>query len=599
MLTGFLFFRYSQAIVTQTVGRITFEVQKRGNTGDTGGEEIENSSIRTTEEAIDGGGRVVTSEVLNGDGSLTIVVDQLDEYGERIHREIRRERHNAKADEIMRPPSGPNPVFRPREMPLPDEGNFPYDDFRFVEQPDTDTEPPHIHSGRSKKPPKEKRVVVRKTDKSEKLGIKLELHEGDKNILIVTGVHPSGLVAAAYTPLEVGDVIVSINGFDFMENASLEIANTIIKNSTGEITIYAVDGEGNLDGYSNQTSVTEPETPFSSSGDFRNEMTFDESSYGGSVGTYMASRIVRITKSDPSENVGLKLVQQRSHWGLMLVVLESSGKAIQSGINVGDAILAINGVGFRSRADPDRAALLLRAATNVVVIEFQRLAEMNAALPAPRNKKAARPGGDKRAPVLSNSVDHRISRTIDQFDATYATFQTTASPNAARPTMADSMTAKNDSHNSKRSTDSGQSKGRSPPKAAHQKPPGKNNVDVLKPRVVPPKPNAVVVRVQKESPDQDVGLKVEAINGVLYVSKISLQGLFVGKSIVPGDIILSINKQWFLDNPSVAEAEAIMRKAKHIVLEVKKGPVGSGDIDESKLKWHERIQCYKRTGGDD
>mmetsp|Transcript_22686 Transcript_22686/g.56060 ORF Transcript_22686/g.56060 Transcript_22686/m.56060 type:complete len:830 (-) Transcript_22686:3768-6257(-) len=566
------------AIVTQSLGRIAFEVLKRGKTN--GEESHSPPRVQTTEKAMKGAGKVVTSEVLNEDGSLTIVVDQIDENGERIHREIRRERYNADNGEVLRPqPSGPDPFLRPTEMHLTDQDRYQFDN-RFIQHQSTPgPEPPMQHS-RRRKPPKQKRIVVTKTDMSQKLGIKLELHEGDTNILFVTGIHPSGLVAAAQSSLIVGDVIVSINGFDFMDNASLEIANTIIRNSTGEITIYAIDGEDSLDAFSKETSVTEPETPLSS-----NEMGFDESSYGGSIGTYMASKVVRITKSDPNESMGLKMVQQRSHWGLMLVVLEISGKALQSGINVGDAILAINGVNFRTKPDPDRADLVLRKATSVVVIEFQRLSGMNAALPAPRNKKAERP--EKRPSPPNNSMDSRISKSIEQFDAT---FQSHISANSAK---ADSRTTNTDSLRSKQTVRSGQPKQRTPSKTTP------NNVDVLKPQFIPPKTNTMIVRVEKEFPQQDVGLKVEAINGILYVSKISLQGLLVGKSIVPGDIILSINRKWFLENPSVAEAEAQLRKAtKILVIEVKKSQASDNDVDPRKLKWHERIQCNKRSGED-
>lgn len=570
---------FSAAIVTQSLGRIVFEVLKRDKTNreqfvDSNGP----AGVRTTEKAMKGAGKVVTSEILNEDGSLTIVVDQIDENGERIHREIRRERYNADNGEVLRPPSGPDPSLRPKEMQFTDQKRYTIGDNRFVHQPTPGPEPPMQHS-RRRKPPKQKKVTVLKTDISQKLGIKLELHEGDTNILLVTGIHPSGLIAAAQSSLVVGDIIVSINGFDFMENASLEIANTIIRNSTGDITIYAVDGEEHLDGLSKETAATEPETLFST-----NVMTFDESSYGGSIGTYMASKVVRMTKSDPSENIGLKLVQQRSHWGLMLAVLEVSGKALQSEIKVGDAILAINGINFRGKPDPLRAELVLRKATNVVVIEFQRLSGMNAALPAPQNKKAERKS--KKSPVPKNAMDSRISKSIDQFDATFQTHMSTNSPKA------DSMTATTESFRSKRSAGSGQSKERTPSKTTP------NNVDVLRPQFVPPKTNNIIVRVKKEFPQQDVGLKVEAINGVLYVSKISLQGLLVGKSIVPGDIVLSINKKWFLENPSVAEAEAQLRKAsKLLVIEVKKSKFSS-DADQKKLKWHERIQCNKRSDED-
>ncbi|CAJ1900259.1 unnamed protein product [Cylindrotheca closterium] len=561
------------AIVTQSLGIIAFEVLKRGKTN---GERASSPArVRTTEKAMRGAGKVVTSEVLNEDGSLTIIVDEIDENGERIHREIRRERYNADNGEVLRPQFGADPSLLPAKMQLTEEDRYHFDDHRYMYQSTPVPEHSMQHS-RRRKPPKQKKIVVNKTDKFQKLGIKLELHEGDTNILLVTGIHPSGLIAAAQSSLVVGDMIVSINGFDFMDNASLEIANTIIRNSTGEITLYAIDGEDDLDGFSKETSVTEPETPFSSSADFRNEMTFDEGSYGGSIGNYMASKVVRITKSDPSESIGLKLVQQRSHWGRMLVVLEVFGKAVQSGIEVGDAILAINGVNFRGKPDPLRAELVLRKATNVVVIEIQRLSGMNVALPAPRNKKAERP--DKRAPEPKNSMDSRISKSIDQFDATFQTHMSLKSNEAVR---------------SKRTVGPGQSNERTLPKTTP------NNVDVLRPQFIPPKSKTIIVRVKKESPQQDVGLKVEAINGVLYVSKISLQGLLVGKSIVPGDIILSINNKWFLEYPSVADAEAQLRKpTKLFVIEVKKSPASPTGSDDKKLKWHERIQCNKRSGED-
>jgi hypothetical protein len=515
-------------------------VQKRGRTEDVS---VPSQPRLRTQEGVGSDGKTVTREFSIGDGSRTLVVDQFDESGKRVHREIRRERMNVDNGRIL------------------DTGGDKFSS--------------SSSAGKQTGAVIEKKVVVRKMEKSQKIGLKLEtLHTANNKSLFVAGIHPSGLLAKNQTSLILGDIILKINSFDLRENPILEIANSIISNSVGDIAIIASGATQSLTDFadfSRNKVEDDTETGVIANGETKvTAVEFDENSYGGSISSYMSSKVLRLSKADPLENVGFGMMTQITKWGPMLVVSEIYGKVEQSALKVGDAILAINGINFRGKPDPDRAASVLKKATKVVVIEYQRLSQMKSSL-----SFSGSAAMEKERSRSKSAGESRRSERIEEYDASFRTKVTRSKSVKGGVITSEKNSSPVRLPQSKRSTE-----------PDHQ----------LAPKFIPPKSDTFVVRVAREYLVQEFGISVISVNGILFVSEISLQGLLVGENVLPGDIILSINNMSFHENASAQEAEAQIRDARVLILEVKKqNGVPTSDPHQLKLKWRERLQCKKRS----
>ena len=94
---------------------------------------------------------------------------------------------------------------------------------------------------------------------------------------------------------------------------------------------------------------------------------------------------------------------------------------------------------------------------------------------------------------------------------------------------------------------------------------------VLLPQVDSKGANIIVLTVTKKHPSQEVGISLGTVDGVLYVTSLSPSGLFVGKPILPGDTVLSINNYDFRKEPKVKDAYAVILNAPTTVtIEIKK-----------------------------
>eukprot|EP00980_Cylindrotheca_fusiformis_P021445 scaffold8301_cov184-Cylindrotheca_fusiformis.AAC.13 len=410
-------------------------------------------------------------------------------------------------------------------------------------------------------------------EKLQKIGLKIELsHTSQGRFLIIAGILPSGLVAKNQGPLAVGDVVVKINGFDFLENPILEIANSIIGNCIGDVTIIATgtaESASALQEIARTTVEDDVETAFIANRTPEAAAPeFDESSYGGSIGSYISSKVLRITKSDPSDGVGFGMMTQITNWGPMLVVSEISGNKDQTELEVGDAILTINGIDFRGEPDPNRAASVLQKATNLVVVEYQRLSQMKKPLVFPPSAvmETERSGSKKTG-------RSRKSKRIDEFDACLST-KMTPSNTAEGSLGADARLGKQLSPDRRFQL----SESAKPDQQVDQR-----------------KLGNIFVKVKKAHARQEVGISFESVNGVLFVSRISKEGPLAGGEIAPGDIVLSINNSSFKENARVRDADALVRDARMLILEVRKqNDEASNDLSQPKLKWHQKLQCKRR-----
>lgn len=353
-------------IVRQATGKITFVVQKRVK------KEI--PSIQRSAFAVRRSaelGQAVTTEIRNEDGTSTVIVDHFDEKGAKIRTEIRRKKINAE--------NGGS---------LNSSGSY-------------------ISPSDHKEDTRAKKVVVRKTSKDQHIGLKLmTLNTPSGPSIFVSDIRAFGLIAQARNSLSRGDEILNINGFDFRKDPNVEIANSIIRNSVGDLTIIARGFEKYFGDFSQFQEERTVETEWNGAVKRKEEsksFDFDELSYGGSIssiGSYMSSNVIRISKADPTESVGVIMTTKTTAWGALLIVssIHSSSKLANSELRVGDVILAINGISFSENPDAAKALSILQAAREAVIIEYQRLSNLQAVMLWKKQQEKA-----KRSEIINRS----------------------------------------------------------------------------------------------------------------------------------------------------------------------------------------------------
>jgi len=114
----------------------------------------------------------------------------------------------------------------------------------------------------------------------------------------------------------------------------------------------------------------------------------------------MSSNVIRISKADPTESVGVIMTTKTTAWGALLIVssIHSSSKLANSELRVGDVILAINGISFSENPDAAKALSILHAAREAVLIEYQRLSNLQAVMLWKKQQEKA-----KRSEIINRS----------------------------------------------------------------------------------------------------------------------------------------------------------------------------------------------------
>ena len=99
----------------------------------------------------------------------------------------------------------------------------------------------------------------------------------------------------------------------------------------------------------------------------------------------------------------------------------------------------------------------------------------------------------------------------------------------------------------------------------------KTPASIFKATVGPKGIDTIVLTVTKKDSSQEVGISMGTVKGVLYVTRLSATSLFVGKPILPGDTILSINNISFRKDAATKDAfAAIVNAPNTVTIELKK-----------------------------
>lgn len=360
------------------------------------------------------------------------------------------------------------------------------------------------------------------------------------NVLYVANIKPQSVFLK--TPLRPGDIIISINSVGFFDNADVFEAYAALGKEGKRLTLVAKKGEKSLNdfllnrrGEANLPHSTSPgrsintaltsETSGStrssaSEGSSRktakdDKSTADDSSkssrQSNSSRKLDAARRITIIKKTPNDSIGLDVAKVETKWGTFLAISKiiPGSKASTTELKIGDIILSVNDISFRTNPDVAKVISLVREARGKVCIEIQKLSSFPPAAQVDLNKS------------LNESME---AEEIEQ----------SASLNK-----------------------SGESSKYQSPSNSKQR--------------VPKKRQKVLVTVTKDRPSQKIGLDFALLNDKLVVTDINPKGLLRNAPLVYGDTILSINGVSFRQEPVAKEAYDIIRSApKKVTIELLK-----------------------------
>jgi hypothetical protein len=464
-------------------------------------------------------------------------------------------------------------------------------------------------------------VGVKKISPSQDTGIQIGIRDSlDGRVLYVSDIRKSS--PFAQTPLRAGDVILSINDVGLVQNANVFDAYSALEKAGDEISILVRKSSESLNEFLNshkeiatdhsqrsnpftaeeKTSAAVSQTiqrNFSTSGSegsvgvehkgmsipYSKEkngptsshlkypspggesFVFYEKAYGTSQDGYNSSKKIKIVKSHPQESIGLELTPVETERGKVLLVTNifPRSKAANTKIQVGEAILAINGVDFRCHPDAEKALATIRRARKNVNIEVHQLSlyplEISSDDPNQQDNSTSheRNNDENVRPRVFCSNDHMIYQTCT-------------------PKIAGKLLGIRSIWGLRRKDES-----------IFMKSSRKNDVSEAP---VPNDHSKVWIRVTKEHPSEKVGISFATLEKNLVVTNVSPSGLLRGTPILPGDTVLSINRVDFRVDPDARYAfELVSMATDEVLFEVLKTGY-TVDVDTI-----ESISCLGRHFG--
>jgi len=458
-------------------------------------------------------------------------------------------------------------------------------------------------------------VTVRKRSKNEKIGIYVHFYPfdyGDR--LVVSDISPTGKFANS--GIEVGDIVVSINGENMLEDPKTQKAVDIVTTATDSVTIVVQkDLESDDTQSATQTSISTLSKDVSSiahkklhsltlddcaqksnrkKGEEkstknkvrkREEMTGDgsmliskDTKIKGPVSITMneswklsGAIVVSIEKLYASENPGIHMGIKESTSGHVLYISEMSPSSLfaRTPLRTGDIILSINNVSLYDNAD---------------------LVDAYSALGRPGNRitLVARKGGEslndfllegRRQPVIKKEIVPSGQESIDSplTSKTAGTVGTTISGNSGRDRSNDSGDLFEDGMIGFKASEIWKSYSQhdaadNVSKAVSSLSRGSNEFDFDEESYGASLfgyNSSSSVTIVKNSSNEDIGVEMMEITTewgrLLVVSKITPRSLTSDTDLKVGDAILAINRISFRKNPSTARASSLVRNAQREV----------------------------------
>jgi hypothetical protein len=378
-----------------------------------------------------------------------------------------------------------------------------------------------------------KTITVTKATPSEDIGISfLSDHTDWGALLIVSKISPSGLLSK--TDLWVGDILVAINDVSFRDNPDPEHAAAVISGARDKVCIEFQRISGWKPALPpRQTQATKVTETFLPDG---RKIVRTETFHADK------SKKVKIEEFVPPRRINVPILRNSSDISLI------------SSIYVGDTRW-LDAASF----DDD---FQRQVAKQRMLLSVENAEALNADIPKRFHRRD--PG------LKSASFDESFLRREDD---------------EHEPVQAQIVHTRTD-----RNADA-QTIMRRP-----RTPESKTSTSIFKATVEPKGIDTIVLTVTKRHPSQEVGISMGTVKGVLYVTRLSPTSLFVGKPILPGDTILSINNICFRKDAVTKDAfAAIVNAPNTVTVELKKTSNQEHDWEaDYSEKWaSERCGIFK------
>lgn len=388
-------------------------------------------------------------------------------------------------------------------------------------------------------------VTVRKDDPKEKAGIRLESEANGR--VKVANIATNGLFADS--EVEIGDIILSINGKRLSRGEGPEKLIDVIARAQSKVTLVVKKGnmaprvpekeKRDLSG-TQDNNIKKKDTFYLGQSQHKEDgsLQFSKKGEAAPKKKKIISTTISANKEDQpgdgelDETAGLELVVQKKK----LFVSHMGKESIfhTTDLEVGDRVLSINDCNFREFADAGYAAAIIRKANNAVTLVVQKGAKGFTAV-GPSVQKEQKP---TRQRSRSRSNSSRSGRTTGKKDK---------SSLKRMPKRSTHSTVSDDS------TDS-----------ISEASFGDDDFEAVLPKHKDYK--EVVIAAPKSFSTQEVGLSFDQEkNKYIAVKKIEENSIFANTSLEPGDIVLEINDIDFRQKPDKLKALKACIKTKETV----------------------------------
>ena len=417
-------------------------------------------------------------------------------------------------------------------------------------------------------------VTVRKDDPKQKAGIRLEAEENGR--IRVVNIATNGLFADS--EIEIGDVVLSINGKRLARGEGPEILVDVIKKAEEKVTVVvkkpniaprvAEKPKKDLNKvhdnnvkqrdsyYSGQSKHKEDGSlAFTTAKDLENKAKRKE----------VLSCTISANKEDQTsgqfdETAGISFVVQNK---LLFVNDISEGSVFQTTeLEEGDRVLSINDCNFRAYADANFAARIVTKSSNAVVLVVEKSVEGFTPTEKPKKKKTA-DGVTNIA--LKDSDDERVARRRRSTSREGNRRSTSASKRSKEKTTLRRKLKDKSSHSTCSSLSS-DVETLSVDSFGVDSDEELDEVAELGLPLARSQYKEVVIAAPKAFASQDVGVLFETKkNRYIVVKAIQENSIFLSTSLEPGDIILEINDVDYRTNPDKLHAWKTCKTTKETV----------------------------------
>lgn len=423
-------------------------------------------------------------------------------------------------------------------------------------------------------------VTVRKDDPKQKAGIRLEAEVNGR--VRVVNIATNGLFAGS--EIEIGDIVLSINGKRLAKGEGPDVLVDVIKKAESKVTVVV-----------KKTNMAPrvPEKPKKDTSKIQDNNVKQRDSYysgqskhkeDGSLAfttaddlkktkekkeviscTISANKEDQISSGPIDESAGISFVVQNK---LLFVSDIAEGSVFQTTeLNEGDRVLSINDCNFRAYADANFAVRMIAKAKNAVVVVVEKGVEGFTPIAKPKKERAETEAKESRT---ENGEEEKIKPRRRSKSREGKRRSTSASKRSSKEKATLRRKLKERSSHSTNSCMSSDLESNDSVSVDSFGGDGsEEELDEVAELGLPlarSQYKEVVIAAPKAFASQDVGVLFETKkNRYIVVKEIEENSIFMATSLEPGDIVLEINDVDYRKNPDKLHAWKTCKKTKETV----------------------------------